>query len=221
MGYDWNFGAVFHHYRELMSGLEGTVKLIVVVLAIALPVGAMLAVIRVKQIPVLRRVVVAYIDFFRTSVALVLVCWCYYALPVLVPLQISTFAAVVIALSLQASAFAAEIFRSGIESVASGQWEAARALGFSESLIMRFVVGPQAIRRVLPVLFVLIVEVTKNTALAGVVSYNELFYNASTIASTTYRGVETLTVVGLIYLIPLLGASQFSRWLERRLARAD
>ena len=221
MNYDWDFGAVLRHYPELLRGALGTARLVAAVLLIALPVGAAFAVIRVRKVPLLDRFVIAYTDFFRTSAALVLICWCYYALPVLTGFEIDTFAAVTIALSLQASAFSAEIFRAGIESVSAGQWAASRALGLGEGAMLRYVIFPQAIRRTLPILFLLFVEVTKNTALAGVVTYNELFYNAFNIASTTYRGIETLTVVGLVYLIVLLGASQLSRLMEARLSRSD
>lgn len=217
MDYEWNFSAVLAHYPAFLSGAANTGKLVAGILALASPVGLLLGLIRYQRIPILAKAAVIYIDFFRTSVALVLICWCYYALPVLLGIQIDTYLAVTLALGLQASAFVAEIVRGGIESIAKGQWEACRALGMSASLTMSRVILPQATRRMIPVFFLMVIEITKNTTLAGVVTYNELFYNAFDVSSTTFRPFETFTVLGAIYLIVLFSASQLVRRLERRL----
>lgn len=218
MAYNWDFQAVLNFAPDLLIGGLNTLKLLGSALSIAVPLGVLLGIVRQQKVPVLGPLAVIYIDFFRSSVALVLIYWCYYALPVLLRIEIGTFLAVTLALGLQAAAFMAEIVRGGIESISSGQWEAARALGMPKGRSMRYVILPQACRRMIPVFFLLIVEIIKNTALAGVVTYGELFYVAFNVSSSTYRSLETFTIVGLIYFAAIFAASLLSRSFERRLA---
>lgn len=221
MAYAWDFAPVFRHAPDLLLGAVNTLKLVAASLCIALPVGTLLGVIRQRRIPVLAVLATVYIEFFRTSVALVLICWCYYALPVLLNINFSTFVAVTIALGVQSSAFMAEIVRGGLESISHRQWEASRALGMRQRACLRYVIIPQAFRRMLPVIFLLIVEIVKNTALAGVVTYNELFYEAYNVSSITFRPLETFTVVAIIYFLVIWSGSITARSFERRLARVD
>lgn len=221
MAYAWDFAPVFQHAPDLLLGALNTLKLVASSLCIALPVGTLLGVVRQRRIPVLAALATAYIEFFRTSVALVLICWCYYALPVLLNINFSTFLAVTIALGVQSSAFMAEIVRGGIESISHRQWEASRALGMQQRASLHYVIMPQALRRMLPVIFLLVVELVKNTALAGVVTYNELFYEAYNVSSITFRPLETFTVVAIVYFLVIWSGSMMARSVERKLARAD
>lgn len=216
MDYDWNFPAVLAYYPDLIQGGLNTLRLVLSSLMIAVPIGFVLGIIRQQKIPFLRYFAVAYIDFFRSSVALVLIYWCYFALPILLGISIDTFTAVTLAIGVQASAFMAEIVRGGIESIHRGQWEAARALGMRNLTAMRYVVLPQAYRRMIPVTFLLVVEIIKNTALAGIVAYGELMYTASAIGTTTYRYLEIFTVVAAIYFVATWSASLATRLFEKR-----
>ncbi|MFC3678383.1 amino acid ABC transporter permease [Ferrovibrio xuzhouensis] len=218
MGYNWDFLYILHYIPELLDGGLNTLKLLVSALIIAVPLGLTLGILRQQKVPILGWLAVLYIDFFRSSVALVLIYWCYFALPIVVGVAINTYLAVTLALGLQAAAFMAEIVRGGITSISRGQWEAARALGMRKMTCMRYVILPQAYRRMIPIFFLLVVEVIKNTALAGVVTYKELFYVAFNVSSETYKSLETFTIVGLIYFVVIYGASSLSRLLERKMA---
>lgn len=218
MDYDWNFQAVLAYYPDIIAGGINTIKLLLSSLLIAVPVGFVLGIIRQQKVPVLRYFAVAYIDFFRSSVALVLIYWCYFALPIILGISIDTFTAVTLAIGIQASAFMAEIVRGGIDSIHRGQWEAARALGMRGAATMRYVVLPQAYRRMIPVSFLLVVEIIKNTALAGIVAYGELMYTATTIGATTYRYLEIFTLVAAIYFVAIYSASFATRRFEKRLS---
>jgi polar amino acid transport system permease protein len=218
MGYDWDFHFILRYLPDILSGALNTLKLLGSALAIAVPLGVVLGILRQQKVPVLGWLAVLYIDFFRSSVALVLIYWCYFALPIVVGVAISTYLAVTLALGLQAAAFMAEIVRGGINSIDRGQWEAARALGMRKLTTMQYVILPQAYRRMLPIFFLLVVEVIKNTALAGVVTYEDLFYVSFNISSETYRFFETFTIIGLIYFVLIFGASKLAGFLERRLA---
>lgn len=221
MGYDWNFAVVLQQMPAFFIGAANTLKLAGAVIALSVPIGLIVALIRQQRIPVLAPIALIYTDFFRSTVSLVSIFWCYFALPVLTGIKIEPFLAATLALGLQSSAFMAEIFRGGIKSIAKGQWEASKALGMSYQTSMRYVIIPQAFRRMLPVFFLSIVEITKNTSLAGIVTYHELFFTAYDVAGATYRTLETFTVVGAFYFTILYGASSLSRLLEKRLARAD
>lgn len=219
MGYEWDFHAVLRHWPELAAGGVNTLKLVASALLLALPIGLVLGIIRQQKIPFLRYIAVAYIEFFRSTVALVLIYWCYYALPVLLNITLDTFIAVTLALGLQASAFMAELVRGSMNAIGAGQWQAASALGLSRRHTLRYVILPQTVRLLVPVLFLLAIDIVKNTALAGVVTYGELFYSAVNIASNTYRSLETFTLLGLIYFVVIFAASHLADRYERRLSR--
>lgn len=218
MTYDWNFPIVLNYLQKILEGGVHTLALAGVSIAIAAPVGILLGIVRQQRIPVLAPLAVVYIDFFRTSVALVLICWCYYALPVLIGVNLDTFTAVTIAISLQSSAYMAELTRAGLQSISAGQWEAARALGMPGHVRMRYIILPQAARRMIPVFFLLMIEIAKTTTLAGVVTYPEIVYEAYRVATEIYRPIETFTIVGLICFVFLFTAGRIALYLERRFA---
>jgi len=221
MQYQWDFSVVFRHFDFLLQGAVGTIELTGVALAIAMPWGLVLAILRILRIPVLSQLAVAYIDLFRASASLVLIFWFFFAFPVLIHVDLGPFSAAALALGLQAAAYFAEVYRSGIQSIGRGQWDAARALGMRYSPAMLHVILPQAIRRVVPVIFLRIVDLLKTTSLAAAISFDELVHHAQRLASDTFRPVETFTVVALMFFVTIFTFSQLARWLERRLARSD
>ena len=218
MAYEWNFTVVLQYLPKILEGGLHTLALAGASIAIATPLGVVLGIIRQQRIPFLAPLAVIFIDFFRTSVALVLICWCYYALPVLLGINLSTFAAVTIAISLQGSAYMAELTRAGLQSISIGQWEAGRALGMPGHVRMRYIILPQAARRMIPVIFLLMIEITKTTTLAGVVTYPETVYEAYRVATEIYRPIETFTLVGVVFFVFLFTAGRIARYLERRFA---
>ncbi len=221
MPYDWNFSIVLQYMPQLLWGGLHTVALSAACIALAVPIGVVLGVIRHQRVRLLAPIAVVYIDFFRTSVALVLICWCYYALPILLGVNLSTFTAVTIAIGLQASAYLAELVRAGLGSISTGQWEAARALGMPGTMRLRYIILPQAARRMIPVFFLLVVEVVKTTTLAGIVTYPEIVYEAFRVSTEVYRPVETFTIVGLICFAFLFVTGRIAMRLEHRYAMVD
>ncbi|MCX7364796.1 MAG: amino acid ABC transporter permease [Alphaproteobacteria bacterium] len=218
MPYEWNFAIVLKYLPKLLEGGAHTIALSAASIALATPIGIVMGIIRQQRIPYLAPIAVVYIDFFRTSVALVLICWCYYALPVLIRVNLDTFTAVMIAIGLQASAYMAELVRAGMQSISPGQWEAARALGMPGHTRLRYIILPQAARRMIPLFFLLMVEVVKTTTLAGVVTYPEIVYDAFRVATEIYRPIETFTIVGLICFVFLFTLGRIALYLERRFA---
>ncbi|MEC9196476.1 MAG: ABC transporter permease subunit, partial [Pseudomonadota bacterium] len=131
----------------------------------------------------------------------VLLIFVYSGLP-FAGINLSPFVAVIIAFLLNNSSYFAEVFRAGINSIAKGQTEAARATGLSPAQTMTYVVLPQAVRNVLPDLLSNTVEVVKLTSLASVVSLSELLYSANMARSVTYNS-SPLVLAALLYLAVL------------------
>ena len=206
MPYDWNFLVILKYLPKILEGGLHTLALAAASIAVAAPLGIFFGIVRHQRIPFLFPLAVIYIDFFRTSVALVL------------GINLDTFTAVTIAISLQASAYMAELVRAGLKSISTGQWEAARALGMPGHVRMRYIILPQAARRMIPLLFLLMIEIVKTTTLAGVVTYPEIVYEAYRVATEIYRPIETFTLVGLICFLFLFTAGRIAIWLEWRFA---
>lgn len=218
MNYTTDFSAVWRYSDLLLEGLYASLVLAGSALAIALPLGLVLAVLRLSKLPVISQIAVVYIDFFRTAASLVLIFWFFYAFPILIGVRWNAYSAATLALGLQSGAYFAEVFRSGIQSISFRQWEGAKSIGFNYFQCMRYVVLPQAIRRMIPVFFTRVIELFKTTSLAAAITYPELAYKASLIASMTYRPIETYTAIAGIYFVIVFSLSQGVRMLERRYA---
>ena len=158
-----------------------------------------------------------YVEIVRAVPILVLILWVYYGLPVVAGLSIGVFWAGVIALALSDSAFQAEIFRAGIQSINRGQYEAATTISLSYWDTMRFVILPQAIRRILPALGNQLVYMLKMSSLVSVIGMQELTRKANELVVTEYRPLEIYTILVLEYLVLILVVSAMVRALERRL----
>lgn len=221
MGYEWDFGIVFKYANLLVAGGMATILLVVSSLAVALPLGLLLCVIRISRIPVLSWLSIAYIEVFRSSAIFVLLIWFYFAFPILINADLSPFQSASLAIGLQAASYFAEVFRAGIQSIHAGQWDAARSIGLAYPRSMRYIILPQAIRRMVPVFLSRLIELIKATSLASAISYSELVSEASQIAYVTFRPIETFTVLAAIYFVTLFTLSQFTRMLEKHLARSD
>tara|TARA_Y100001960_G_scaffold236901_1_gene249548 strand:+ start:2837 stop:3430 length:594 start_codon:yes stop_codon:yes gene_type:complete len=161
-----------------------------------------------------------YVELVRAVPILVLILWVYYGLPQIAEISISVFWAGVIALAVSDSAFQAEIFRAGVQSINRGQYEAAQSLSLSYMDTMRFVILPQAIKRILPALGNQLVYMLKMSSLVSVIGMQELTRRANELVVTEYRPLEIYTVLILEYLALILIVSAGVRWLERRM-RAD
>jgi polar amino acid transport system permease protein len=219
--YRWNFAAVFAHGDALLAGAVGTLRLFAICLVCGLSLGLLVGLARYVRQPFLYWPATAFVDFFRNTPVLVQIMWFYFAFPMIAPFDISPLMAAVLGISLNSAAFSAEIYRGRIQSIEPGQWEAGRAIGMSWLQIMRRIVLPQAIRRILPALTNRGIEIFKMTTLASTIAYVELLHQAKLIASLNFNPIEAYTVVALaffLFLYPLVRATYV---LERRLWRSD
>jgi len=205
----------------LADGLWATISISVVSIAIAVVVGIAVAIAGLSKWPYLRHANRIYVEIFRSIPLLVLLLWVYYGLPVVAGIQFGVFAAGVISLALSDSAFEAEIFRAGIQSIHAGQWEAGRSLGLKNWQLMRLVILPQAIRRILPALGNQFVYVLKMSSLISVVGYQELTRRANELTLIEYRPLEIYTLLVIEYLVLIVAVSYLVRRLEAALAAGE
>ena len=161
-----------------------------------------------------------YVELIRSIPLLVLILWVYYGLPQVAGISISMFWAGVLALSISDSAFQAEIFRAGIQSINRGQYEAAASISLNYRDTMRYVILPQAIKRILPALGNQLVYMLKMSSLVSVIGMQELTCRANELVVTEYRPLEIYTILVLEYLVLILLVSAGVRWLEGRLNTA-
>ncbi|HEY4172136.1 MAG TPA: amino acid ABC transporter permease, partial [Rhodopila sp.] len=147
---------------------------------------------------------------------ILLVYWAFYVMPVAIGVEFSAFATGLAALALNVSAYNAETFRAGIVSIRRGQSEAALALGMSRWQVMREVVLPQAVRRVLPVLASTWVSLFKDTSLVSVIGVSELAYVSLQIRSQTFRILEMLTAMAAIYWLLGYPQAKLVDWIHRQ-----
>jgi polar amino acid transport system permease protein len=216
--YRWDFVPVLANADLLLQGLVNTLAVTGTALAFGIPLGLALALARLSGRRLLAWPAGFVIEFFRTTPPLVQLFWFFFALPVLIRVEMTPFMASALTFSIQSSAFFAEVFRGGIVSVERGQWEAARAIGMTPSQSMRRIVLPQAVKRMIPAFMERAIELMKTTTLVAIVSYADLLYQANEIAQKTFRPLEVFTVVAGIYFVVILMISLLARRLERRLA---
>ena len=214
----WDFGPVWAHADLLLLGLWHTLQVTGTALACGVPLGLALALMRLSPRRVLRWPASLVIEVFRTTPPLVQLFWFFFALPILVNVEMTPFVAAALTFSIQSSAFFAEVFRGGIVSVERGQWEAGRALGMTPRQTLRRVVLPQAVKRMLPAFLERAIELMKTTTLVATVSYADLLFQANEVAQKTFRPLEVFTVAALLYFVVIWGASTLAQGLERRLA---
>lgn len=205
----------------LLSGMWYTILLSVTAISISVIVGLLVALPGLSERKGVRAFNRIYVECVRAVPILVLILWVYYGLPTLTGLTLSVFWAGVFALALSDSAFQAEIFRAGIQSIARGQYEAAQSIALNYRDTMRFIILPQAIRRILPALGNQLVYMLKMSSLVSVIGMQELTRKANELVVTEYRPLEIYTILVLEYLVLILIVSQGVRWLERRLQVAE
>ena len=203
--------------RFLLSGLGYTLQLSATAIVISMSIGLLVALPGLSSRKGLRLASRTYVELVRAVPLLVLILWVYYGLPQLTGLNLTVFWAGVIALALSDSAFQAEIFRGGIQSISRGQYEAAWSVSLNYRDTMRYVILPQAIRRILPALGNQLVYMLKMSSLVSVIGMQELTRKANELVVVEYRPLEIYTVLVLEYLVLILIVSQAVRWLERRM----
>ena len=203
--------------KFLLSGLWYTIILSITAISISIVLGLIVALPGISSNKTFKGFNRFYVEIVRSVPILVLILWVYYGLPQIMNISIGVFWAGVIALSLSDSAFMAEIFRAGIQSISRGQYEAAHSISLNYRDTMRFIILPQAIKRILPALGNQLVYMLKMSSLVSIIGMQELTRKANELVVTEYRPLEIYSFLVLEYLILILIVSAGVRWLERKM----
>jgi len=207
--------------KFMASGAYYTIVMSVTAILISVVVGLLVALPGLSKKRGWRMFNRTYVEIVRAVPILVLILWVYYGLPALSGITLNVFWAGVLALALSDSAFQAEIFRAGIQSIARGQYEAAQSISLNYRDTMRYIILPQAIRRILPALGNQLVYMLKMSSLVSVIGLQELTRKANELVVSEYRPLEIYTVLVLEYLVLILIVSAGVRWFERRMNASE
>ncbi len=178
--------------------------------------GTLVALSRTSKFLPLRLAALCFTEFFRSIPILIVLFFAYFGVPLVLGFDLSPFAAATIALALHASATMSEVVRAGLESVGRGQWEAAQSAGMTYLQVMRHVVGPQALRVILPPSVGVYIATLKESSLASIIGYVELTKTGLLVRESSGGGFEALLILAVLYFLINYCISLVGARLERR-----
>lgn len=211
--FDWQFA--WHILPELLPSLLVTLEATVLGMALALSLGLLWTICRRSSYRALALAVNALVEFVRSTPLLIQLYFLFFVLPS-AGLVLSPLITGILALGLHYSCYTTEIYRAGIDAVPRGQWDASTALGFSRARTWWSIILPQAIPRSVPVLGNYFIAMFKDTPLLAAITVAELLQQSKLIGAESFRYLEPLTIVGALFLILSLAASQIITLLEKR-----
>jgi polar amino acid transport system permease protein len=214
MNYSFDFNAV--SFEPLLKGLVVTLELTLAANAIGLTFGFLLALLIMSRIAVIRLPAMLFVEFFRCTPAIVQIVWFFYCVPMLFDVFFDAMTMGILALGLNLTAFNAEAYRAAIQAVPREQVDAGIALGLNPLQRVLHIVLPTAFRASIPVLLTNGIGIFQQSALVAIVAIQDLMYQGKSLATETYRPIETFTVVALIYFAVSFPVSQIVGYLERR-----
>ncbi len=215
-----DFSFLSKYYMFFLIGTKNTVLLSICSVFIGVILGLFVSLMKLSKNKVLNIIASVYIEFLRGTPILVQIFIVYYGLPKL-GIDIPTFAAGVIALSINSSAYVAEIVRAGIQAVDKGQMEAARSLGMSHNIAMRYIIIPQGLKNILPALGNEFIVLIKESSIVMIVGISDVMYNTNIVRGNTFQPFEPLIVAAIIYFILTFTLSKFMSKIERGMAVSD
>ena len=216
MEWDWDFALSI--LPTLLQGLQITLLATVLGVVVAAVLGLVFALLRRSPSRAVTRTTGFVVEFIRGTPLLVQLYFIFYVLPD-IGLRLPALAAGVLGMGLHYAAYFAEVYRGGIEAVPRGQWEAARATNLTARQTWVHVVLPQAVPPMIPAMANYVLAMFKETPLLSAITVMELKGQARSVANSTYRYVEPITLVGVCFLIVSIISVVGLRWLERRFGR--
>jgi polar amino acid transport system permease protein len=198
---DLDFSPLLNSWRFLASGLWLTILLSITAVIASFVLGLAVALGRLYGPAWLKAVLVFYIDSMRAIPVFVVLVWIYFAVPILSGHTFAPFWAALTGITIHVAAYVAEVIRAGLTSIRKGQIQAGLAIGMSSPQILRHILLPQAIVRMLPAFGSIISVTIKDTAIAAVIAVPELMRQAETLAGQSYRPIEIFTTVMVIYFL--------------------
>ena len=218
--YHWDWHIPWQ-YRELFfRGLIYTIIISIISIILGLVIGVISGVASLSKNPFINQAALMYVELFRGTPLLVQIYIFYFCVATIVhmdsPVMIGS-----ITLAFFSGAYISEMVRAGIESIDRGQIEAAKASGLSEWQTLRYILFPQAFRRIIPPVTGQFVSLIKDSSLLSVISVRELTKASEIINATTYRTFEAYLPLAVLYMVLTYPLYHMTRMMERRMARRD
>ena len=215
-GLDWSilFRAPFS--EQLTDAILLTVEIAAYAWVAAMLLGLLAGLARDAPSAMVRGAATAHVEIFRNIPVLVQLFFIYYVLPY-VGIVLTPFVSGAMGLTLNYAAYMAEVFRSGIQAIPKGQWEAGSSVGMSRRLLMRRIILPQAIRIIIPSLGNFFVSIFKDSALVSVITMRDLMFSGQLLASATYKHFEIFAMVAVIYFLISYPTAKFVEWIEAKI----
>lgn len=211
---EWEY--IVNLIKILLEGLEVSLKIFILTLIFSIPLGIGVSTLSRTNSKIIRGITKIYILVMRGTPLLLQIICIYFAPYYLFRVSYNRFIAIIIAFSLNYAAYFGEIFRSGIESIPIGQWEAAFTLGFSKVKTFFIIILPQAIKKILPAISNEVITLVRDTSLAQVIGVTELFSIAQKQANFKFS-IIPLLIAGLIYLIISMILTVIFNYTEKKL----
>ena len=218
MEWDWEF--VRQILPTLLEGVKITILATILGSIVAAAIGLVIALLRRSPNRLISRPVGLVAEFIRGTPLLVQLYFIFYVLPDF-GILLSPLVAGVIGLGQHYGTYTAEVYRAGIDNVPSGQWEAAKACNLNGRQTWTHVILPQAIPPMIPALANYFIAMFKETPLLSAITVLELMNQAKSVANSSYRYIEPMTMVGAFFLVISLFSVVLLRWLERRYGRVE
>lgn len=215
---DWDWAFVAEIMPALLAGLKLTLIISLLAAVVAAVLGLGFAIARRSKVKVISLPVAWFVEFIRGTPLLVQLYFIFYVLPG-AGIVLSPLVSGVIGMGLHYATYTAEVYRAGIENVARGQWEAARATNLTMRQTWAHVIIPQAVPPMIPALANYLIAMFKETPLLSAITVLELMNQAKSVANSSYRYVEPITMVGVFFLAMSLVSVVILRWLEHRFGR--
>jgi len=221
INYQWDFSFLWGYREIILKGILVSLGYCIGTILLGLAIGLICGLSLLSKNRILTFPVRIYVEAFRCTPHLVQLIWVYYALPVIINVNISNYAAAAGALTLYVGSFYSEIFRGGVQSIKRGQWDAGRGLGMTHFQLMKRIILPQAVKRMIPPFINQSIIQFKNTSLISVIAVGDLLYQGTIITAATYRPLEVYTMIAIIYFAILYPATILGKRLEVFFAVSD
>lgn len=212
----WDWSVVEGILPSLWGGLVISVEITILAAIISICLGFFFAIVRISEIPIVSSFTVFCVNFLRGTPFLVQLYFVFYVLPQY-GISVGLFTTGIVALGISMSGYMSEVFRASIESIPTTQWEACLALRLPITKVWTTVILPQALRTAIPSLGSYIILMFKETAVLSTIGLSELLSRGMEAGYVSFRFIEPLTLVGVMYLAISLCAAKGLKVLEMRL----
>lgn len=217
MNLDWSVVFESQNFDFLLKGLETTLAIAAISIAIGFLGGLLIGSCKISRNPLIYGISTIYVEAFRGTPLLIQIFLVYLGLPSL-GIEFDAFTAGLIALSMNSAAYQAEIFRGGVQSIPRGQMEASRSLGMNHYQSMLFVIIPQALRNALPPYTNEFVTMIKDSSLVMTIGVLELTLSGRVVISNTFQPFVVFIFVAFLYFLVTFSTSRILRFVEKRFA---